>query len=183
MAQYTAVKMLVLHREMAGISVLCRSTRGWTLGRLSSDNSEVDKFDQQIISRLKLNSRESLAAIGRDIGLSRSAVAERIQRLEERGVIEGYTLKLGEAGQKAVQAYFQLTFSPFKVDELLSTIRGIPEIRFGHALSGEVDLILFAETDSMDRLNQVRRQLEQLPDLKRLLTCPVLQPVHNTEER
>jgi Lrp/AsnC family leucine-responsive transcriptional regulator len=137
----------------------------------------VDKFDQQIISRLQSNSRESLAAIGRDIGLSRSAIAERIQRLEERGIIQGYTIRLGEAGQKAVQAYFQLSLSPFKLDELLPTLQTIPEIRMGHALSGEVDLILFAETESMERLNQIRRQLEQLPDLKRLLTCPVLQSI------
>ncbi|WP_428606072.1 Lrp/AsnC family transcriptional regulator [Sedimenticola sp.] len=137
----------------------------------------MDKFDQQIITRLKRNARESLAAIGRDIGLSRSAVAERIQRLEERGIIRGYTLQLGEAGQRAVQAYFQLSFSPFKLDKLLPTLQAIPELHFGHALSGEVDLILFAETDSMERINQIRRQLEQLPDLKRLLTCPVLQSV------
>lgn len=135
----------------------------------------MDKFDQQIISRLKRNARESLAAIGRDIGLSRSAVAERIQRLEERGTIRGYTLQLGETGKKAVQAYFQLSFSPFKLDKLLPEIQTIPELSFGHALSGEVDLILFAETDSMARLNQIRHRLEQLPDLKRLLTCPVLQ--------
>lgn len=137
----------------------------------------VDKFDQQIIDRLGRNARESLAAIGRDIGLSRSAVAERIQRLEERGVIRGYTLRLGASGHKAVQAYFQLSFSPFRLDDLLPVIRAIPELRSGHALSGEVDLILFAETDSMERLNQIRRQLEQLPDLKRLLTCPVLQSI------
>ena len=137
----------------------------------------MDKFDQKIIRRLQQNARESLAAIGRDIGLSRSAVAERVQRLEERGVIEGYTIRLGEAGQKAVQAYFQLSLSPFKLDELLPVLQGIPEIRVGHALSGEVDLILFAETESMERLNQIRKQLEQLPDLKRLLTCPVLQSV------
>ncbi len=137
----------------------------------------MDKFDQQIITLLKTNGRESLAAIGRRIGLSRSAVAERIQRLEDRGVICGYTVRLGETGQKAVQAYFQLTFSPFRLDEITPVIRRIPEIHSGHALSGEVDLILFAETDSMDRLNQIRRRLEQLPDLKRLLTCPVLQSV------
>lgn len=140
------------------------------------DNPEVDKFDQQIIALLKQNARESLAAIGRRIGLSRSAVAERIQRLEARGLIRGYTLRLGETG-KAVQAYFQLTLSPFRLDEITPLIHRIPEITSGHALSGEVDLILFAETDSMERLNQIRRQLEQLPDLKRLLTCPVLQPV------
>ncbi|AKH19925.1 Lrp/AsnC family transcriptional regulator [Sedimenticola thiotaurini] len=137
----------------------------------------MDKFDQQIISRLQQNARASLAAIGRDIGLSRSAVAERIQRLEARGIIQGYTLKLAENGRQAVQAYFQLSFSPFKLDELLPAIQAIPELRSGHALSGEVDLILFAETDSMERLNQIRRELEQLPDLKRLLTCPVLQSI------
>jgi len=143
----------------------------------SRDNQGVDKFDQQIINRLQDNARESLAAIGRDIGLSRSAVAERIQRLEERGVIEGYTIRIGEPGQKAVQAYFQLSLSPFKLDELLPILHAIPEVRVGHALSGEIDLILFAETESMERLNQIRKQLEQLPDLKRLLTCPVLQSV------
>lgn len=137
----------------------------------------MDKFDQQIINRLNQNARASLAAIGRDIGLSRSAVAERIQRLEERGIIRGYTLKLAEAGQQAVQAYFQLSFSPFKLDELLPVIQAIPELQSGHALSGEVDLLLFVETESMERLNQIRRQLEQLPDLKRLLTCPVLQSI------
>jgi len=141
----------------------------------------MDKFDQQIIQRLQRNSRESLAAIGREIGLSRSAVAERIQRLEERGVIRGYTLRLGGSGERAVQAYFQLTLSPFRLDEIMPLIQRIPEITLGHALSGEIDLILFAETDSMERLNQIRRQLEQLPDLKRLLTCPVLQAV--TENR
>lgn len=137
----------------------------------------MDKFDRQIINRLKQNARESLAAIGRDIGLSRSAVAERIQRLEAHGIIRGYTLRLGEVGKKAVQAYFQLSFSPFKLDELLPAIQTIPELCYGHALSGEVDLILFAETDSMERLNQIRRQLEQLPDLTRLITCPVLQSI------
>lgn len=137
----------------------------------------MDKFDQQIIDRLRRNAREPLSAIGREIGLSRSAVAERIQRLEDRGLIRGYTLRTGGTGQRAVQAYFQLSLSPFRLDEIIPLIRRIPEITLGHALSGEVDLILFAETDSMERLNQIRRQLEQLPDLKRLLTCPVLQSV------
>lgn len=144
------------------------------------NNPAMDKFDQQIIDRLRRNARESLAAIGRSIGLSRSAVAERIQRLEERGLIRGYTLRLGGTGKRAVQAYFQLTLSPFRLDEIMPLIQKIPEISRGHALSGEIDLILFAETDSMERLNQIRRQLEQLPDLKRLLTCPVLQSITET---
>ena len=85
----------------------------------------MDKFDQQIIQRLQRNARESLAAIGGEIGLSRSAVAERIQRLEERGVIRGYTLRLGGSGERAVQAYFQLTLSPFRLDEIMPLIQRI----------------------------------------------------------
>ncbi|MBG6130660.1 Lrp/AsnC family leucine-responsive transcriptional regulator [Aquimarina sp. EL_43] len=50
-----------------------------------------DKLDQKIIKLLKSNSRFSYAQIGREIGLSSSAVGERIQRLEETDVIEFYT--------------------------------------------------------------------------------------------
>lgn len=138
----------------------------------------MDKFDQAIVNLLRGNARMSLAQIGREIGLSRTSVAERLQRLEVQKVIAGYTIVTGEStNPSAVCAYFQMSFSPFKLEKLNNTINKIPEIKRCHALSGEVDLIAYVEANSMERLNEIRHQLEQLPDLKRLLTCPVLQGV------
>jgi len=138
----------------------------------------VDKFDRAIIDLLTQNARLSLSQIGREIGLSRTSVAERVQRLEDNKFIEAYTIKLGEASSPTVvSAYFQMTFSPFKLERLQPSIAAISEIKHCQALSGEIDLIAYIETQSMGRLNQVRGQLEQLPDLQRLITCPVLEKV------
>ena len=140
----------------------------------------MDKFDRAIIGLLSENARRPLSHIGREIGLSRTSVAERVQRLEQNNVIAGYTIKIG-SGPKVneVKAYFQMTFSPFKLAQLLEgPIKSIPEIKSCHSLSGDIDLIMYVEAQSMDRLNLIRGQLEQLPNLQRLLTCPVLQEVN-----
>ncbi|MCB1759498.1 MAG: Lrp/AsnC family transcriptional regulator [Gammaproteobacteria bacterium] len=135
----------------------------------------MDNYDRKIIRALRENARTSLAEIGRRVGLSRSAVAERVERLEQSGVVNGYSVRLGGTAAAGLQAYFQLTFSPFHLHQLAPRLRSIPELTRIHALSGEIDLMLFAEVESMDRLNQIRGELERLPDLKRLLTCPVLE--------
>ncbi|WP_108808743.1 Lrp/AsnC family transcriptional regulator [Aquimarina spinulae] len=70
-----------------------------------------DKLDQKIIKLLKSNSRFSYAQIGREIGLSSSAVGERIQRLEETDVIEFYTTVINyEKLGYSLSAYISIRF-------------------------------------------------------------------------
>ncbi|MCL1796158.1 MAG: Lrp/AsnC family transcriptional regulator, partial [Clostridia bacterium] len=52
----------------------------------------MDELDRQILSSLKSNARMTASAIGDTIGLSVSAVSERIKRMERSGVIRGYTV-------------------------------------------------------------------------------------------
>ncbi|TOO18421.1 Lrp/AsnC family transcriptional regulator, partial [Vibrio parahaemolyticus] len=54
----------------------------------------LDKLDRKILSSLLTNGRESIANLSRNIGLSRTAVAERINRLEKTGIIKGYTAQI-----------------------------------------------------------------------------------------
>ena len=54
----------------------------------------MDDLNLKIIKQLQQNSRLSFAEIGRNVGLSAPAVAERVQKLEEAGVIKGYSLIL-----------------------------------------------------------------------------------------
>ncbi|HEY1386577.1 MAG TPA: AsnC family transcriptional regulator, partial [Dongiaceae bacterium] len=55
----------------------------------------LDDTDRRLISLLRANARMPTAALGRHLGLSRSAVQERLKRLERDGVITGYTIVLG----------------------------------------------------------------------------------------
>ena len=50
----------------------------------------IDKKDRLILEALQADARQSLAALGKRIGLSQPAMSERVRKLEEAGVIEGY---------------------------------------------------------------------------------------------
>ncbi|MCK5574732.1 MAG: Lrp/AsnC family transcriptional regulator, partial [Sphingomonadales bacterium] len=56
----------------------------------------MDATDQKLLSLLRENARASTSALARDLGLSRSTVQDRINRLEKRGIVAGYTVRLGE---------------------------------------------------------------------------------------
>ncbi|MAC47184.1 Lrp/AsnC family transcriptional regulator [Oceanospirillum beijerinckii] len=136
----------------------------------------MDKFDQAIIDLLTQNARQPVAAIGDTIGLSRTAVNERIRKLEEKGVIRRYTIELGhESQEQALCAYFELTFRPFDPIAVKQQLQAIPEIRQAHALSGSTDVLLFVQTRSMERLNQVRQQLSSLANLDKLVTSTAME--------
>ncbi len=134
----------------------------------------MDKFDQKILSCLCDNARQSNADIARQVGLSRTAVSERIHKMEDQQVILGYRAEL-RAEENTVAAYFQLTFSQSCCDEIEALIRPYPEIRCCHSTSGEVDMMIFAEAENIVKLNALRNRLEQLPKLTRIITHTVLE--------
>ncbi len=131
----------------------------------------MDKFDKSILELLSQNARQPVAAIGDAIGLSRTAVNDRIRKLEEKGIIQRYTVELGSEHQSGqVNAYFELTFRPFDLLEIKGLLQSIPEIKQAHALSGTTDVLLYVEARSMERLSDVRRLLSNLPDLEKVVT-------------
>jgi Lrp/AsnC family leucine-responsive transcriptional regulator len=61
---------------------------------LKIKNGPVDEIDQTLIGLLTHNARLSTAELARSVGLSAPSVAERLRRLEEDGVVKGYTVEL-----------------------------------------------------------------------------------------
>ncbi|MGL5025215.1 MAG: Lrp/AsnC family transcriptional regulator, partial [Shewanella oncorhynchi] len=68
----------------------------------------MDKFDTAIIHSLRQDARQSVSNIAEQVNLSRSAVAERIKKLEQTGVIRGYQVLLSESQKEGVSAYFEI---------------------------------------------------------------------------
>ena len=134
----------------------------------------MDKFDQKILESLSENARQSNAEIARNIGLSRSAVSERIRNMEDQQIIQGYRVEL-KPEETNVAAYFQLSFSVSSCDAVISSIRTFKEVRYCHSTTGDVDMMIFAEAKSITELNTLRKHLEQLPNLDRIKTHTVLE--------
>lgn len=147
----------------------------------------MDKFDKQIIDILQANARASVSDIARDINLSRSAVTARIKKLEQDNVILGYHAQIAKPEQcNNVSAYFALKFdtsaSLHSCERYAQKMYLIPGVKWCHAISGETDMMLFVEAESMAKLNEIRDELQNYPQLRQLMTHTVLKELFNTAE-
>ncbi len=103
----------------------------------------MDKLSENIIKVLQHNARSTYAEIGRKVGLSAPAVAERIQKLEDSGIIDGYSLKLNKnklgLNVEAI-IYLDVLFMDFK--RLIENLSDIPEIQECLKVTGKHSIIL-----------------------------------------
>jgi DNA-binding Lrp family transcriptional regulator len=123
---------------------------------LDFGDSTMDETDQKLIAALRENARQSTAELGRKLGLSRTTVQSRIERLERRGPIAGYTVRLTEDFERgAVRAHVMITVSPKAARAVEAALRAIPGVRLLHSVSGAFDMIVHlvaASTVEMDGL-------------------------------
>ncbi len=142
----------------------------------------MDKFDQSILQLLAQNARTTVSELATQVHLSRSAVSERIKKLEQQGIIRGYQLVLGPLGRAdaetpqpaAISAYLEIQHTAASCQQLVPVLLQIPEILSCRGISGEVDLMLYLEAGSMARLHQIREQIDAMPEVQRVRTHMVL---------
>lgn len=135
----------------------------------------LDDIDQQLISLLAANARTPAALLARRLGLSRSAVQERLKRLERDRVITGYTVALGEAAARTgVSAQVMLTLDPKLQDRAVEALRGLPEVKSARTVSGVYDLVAEVTAPTSEALDEVLTRIGKLPGVKRTTSSIVL---------
>ncbi len=115
----------------------------------------MDKTDRALLGLLSENARLPVAQLARRLGLARSTVQARIERLEARGVIAGYGLKLGGAARAGtIRATVLISTEPRATPAILARLKTLAEIRAAHTASGRFDMVLevaAASTAALDR--------------------------------
>jgi DNA-binding Lrp family transcriptional regulator len=138
-------------------------------------NKTLDATDRQIIAALQDNARLPLVSLAKLVGLSRSAVQERLQRLERTHVIEKYTVRLGAGGMHKSQAWFLLTHRDgFSCDDVMPLLLEMPEVKFCQSVAGEIDLMVLVQTDSLAELAKLRERVVDMKGVDDVTTIPVL---------
>lgn len=130
----------------------------------------ADQYDQKILALLVEDARLSVSDISRQVNLSRSAVTDRIKRMEETGIISGYHAHTSVSKEEGVTAYLALTFRPISCELVQPLIDAVPEIKMAHSISGDLDLLILVQASSMARLNQIRSDMENWPNLDKIMT-------------
>lgn len=135
---------------------------------------QLDDLDRRLLAELGLDARLTQVALAARVGLSRSAVQERLKRLEREGVIQGYTLRLGRAPRAGLRAYLLVKDSGPSHERALRVLEGFPEVRAADSVAGEIGLVLQVEVASIADLNRVRDEVAKLPGVASTQTLLVM---------
>ena len=136
----------------------------------------LDDIDQQIVSLLRENARRSFSDIGSRVALSAPAVKRRVDRLEEAGVIQGYSAvldhaALGWATHAVVSLFCEGRMS---ASEILAAAGRHPEVAAAHTVAGEASAILHLYARDTEHLEEALERLRDAPGITRTQTQVVL---------
>ncbi len=143
----------------------------------------IDDIDRKIVSILQENGRIAAAEVARRIEMAPSAVFERIKKLEERGVIRGYTATLDpHALSLGLLAFIMLRaderITDVEAGRLIAAIPGVQEV---HHIAGEdcyLVKVRTRDTESLGRL--LRERFGTIPFVRSTRTTIVLETVKET---
>jgi len=134
----------------------------------------LDKFDKSIIDCLRQNARQSVSHISETVNLSRSAVSERIKKLEQQGIIRGYQVLLSESQKEGVSAYFEIQHQCPRCADVVHVFQAIPEVITCRGITGDMDLLVYVQANSMKRLHEIRENIEIQTDIIKIKTHVVM---------
>ena len=123
----------------------------------------LDELDEQIIELLREDARRTLADIASRVNLSPAPVKRRIDRLEQLGVITGYTVSVNHALiGPSIEAFTELRFAgDADIDEILGSVERIPEIREVFTMAGDPDALLRIRVNDVEHLKAVVNRLRR----------------------
>ena len=110
----------------------------------------LDGYGRKLLDELQHNARLSLAELGRRIGLSPTATAERMKQMEEAGIVHGYAAEIDrEALGLEVMAFVRMSCGGQHYHRLVEYVQTLEEVRECHHLTGGDDFLLKVTTTSM----------------------------------
>ena len=124
---------------------------------------ELDETDRRLLALLGANARAPVAKIGTKLGLARTTVQARLDRLERNGIIAGYTVKLSadaRAGQ--IRATVLIHITPAAQSAVLRQLERLPAVERVHTTSGRFDLACQLRTQSTLALDETLDRIGEI---------------------
>jgi Lrp/AsnC family leucine-responsive transcriptional regulator len=128
----------------------------------------MDANDLKILKILQADARTPNAEIARAVEMAPSAILERIRKLEERGVIQGYSARLDPiAVERRLLAFvFVSTDASLRDEDVVNAIEQLPEVLEVHDVAGEDSYLLKVRVADTEELHHFLR--EKLARVKRV---------------
>jgi Lrp/AsnC family transcriptional regulator, leucine-responsive regulatory protein len=123
---------------------------------MASNRREIDDLNRKLLVELQDNARLTLAELGRRVGLSPPAVAERLARLEEEGVITGYSARVDpRALGYSLSAVIRIRPAPRELRKVAELAQRTPEVVECNRITGDDCFIFRLHVRDVDHLEEV----------------------------
>ncbi|MGO1568379.1 MAG: Lrp/AsnC family transcriptional regulator [Brachybacterium sp.] len=124
----------------------------------------LDDLDYRLIALLRSNSRTPVAVLARELGINRSTVTSRIDRLLDTGVIEGFTIRASsDLEQDSVRGVMLVATETRRNHDIVHEIRGYPEIEQLHSTTGTWDLVIQLRCRSLSEFDLALERIRAIP--------------------
>jgi DNA-binding Lrp family transcriptional regulator len=140
-----------------------------------SDDKGLSDVDRRLLAMLRADSRQPVTKLASDLGLSRANVYARLSRLEEEGIIGGYTVRLGDPyDRRLIRAQVMIKALLKHAKAIEEALAAIPELSALHAISGEYDLIAVVEAETVGELNALIDRIGEIEGIERTTSSILL---------
>jgi len=116
----------------------------------------LDPVNVRLLDELQKNPRMTMSELGRRLDMSSPAVTDRVQRLEDNGIITGYRLELDpRALGWPVAAFVRIRPGPGQLNRIADLARETPEVVECHRITGEDCFLMKVYVTEIDKLEEV----------------------------
>lgn len=127
----------------------------------------MDALDQQLIALLRNDARLSVAALAHKLKVSRGTVTNRITRLEDDGVIVGYTVRLRpDAQPNEIHAWTSIAVEGNETRTVIASLLGEPAVAELHDTNGRWDLLVGLRASNLTELSTVLERIRLIKGIQ-----------------
>lgn len=139
---------------------------------------KIDDLDQQILKILEANGRISYRQLGQKLGIEESTARKRVVRLQEKGVIERFTIDVNETTLgRTITAFITVYPSLKHADEVIKKVVYFEEVMESYNLSGRCGVFLKATFGDMKALNAFIAKIRGITGIVGIHTCISLETI------
>lgn len=130
-------------------------------------NGGMDAVDQQLIALLRMDARTSVATLAQKLGVSRGTVTNRITKLEDAGVIVGYTVRLRpDAKPNEISAWMSIVVEGNQTRQVIASLLGEPGVATLHDTNGRWDLLAELRAQNLSDLSKVLERIRLIKGIR-----------------
>ena len=131
--------------------------------------------DNQLLNVLRGKARASVTEIAKLLNVSRSTIQKRLERLENEGVISGYTIQLHSSYlDQEIKAQVMITVSPRMTSSIINEMKLIDGVRAIYSVSGPHDLIAGVAALNMAELDTMIDRIIEIDGVERTVSSVIL---------